>query len=398
MNKDELINKINEVIEFLTNGMVKVDEREFYGHPNFYLMHSKEEFDDKLLSIITDKNEYDRYDLYYYINSMLKYMLNQYDSHTVVDFVDSNYLPLIIRFIDDKPYIIGCSNKLSQLKGKEITKINGIDINTVISELDNIICYASSAYFKVTLEEYLINTKVLKSLPSLNITDSITISTETDDIVFNKKNIPEYEDIDVSQFMKENYSLEVIDDIAIITYNQCKDEDKMIELVNNLESLDNIKGYIVDLRGNGGGRSSINRHLIEFLNGKNIITLSDERVFSSARMCLIDLKNIGAKIIGTPPGTPLSCFGNCVMQKSLDDVGLKVRGSATYWYYDDEYACHGFTKKDFNEEYKKNPHIIDTKFITVDEEIKQTLDDYLNHQDTVLNVAIEDIKKNIKNL
>lgn len=116
---------------------------------------------------------------------------------------------------------------------------------------------------------------------------------------------------------KQNYNLEIIDNTAIITYNSCKEEEKMIELIDKLNNINNIENYIVDLRGNGGGNSSINKHLVNYLKGKNIVVLCDERVFSSAKMCLIDLKNLGAKIIGSNPGTPISCFGICVMQKNL---------------------------------------------------------------------------------
>ncbi len=38
MTKEELIRKINNIIEFITNGKVERDNRVLNGHPTFYLL------------------------------------------------------------------------------------------------------------------------------------------------------------------------------------------------------------------------------------------------------------------------------------------------------------------------------------------------------------------------
>lgn len=384
MTKEELIKRINNIIEFITNGKVQRDDRIFKGHPAFYLIHTKEEFEKKLSSIIVNKDLYDRYDLYYYTNYMFKYMLNQYDSHTKMFFTDNKYLPIKIRFIDNVPYIVDCIKTIDKYSGAKILKINGIEINNIIMEMDKIICYASNDYLKIMLEDYLSNSNIIKSLPNINVQDSIVITADKGDISFDLDNLEKYKD----KSRKQNYNLEIINNTAVITYNSCSEEEKMIDLINKLNTYNNIKNYIVDLRGNGGGNSSINKYLVNYLKGKNIVVLCDERVFSSARMCLIDLKNIGARIIGSNPGTPISCFGNCVMQQNFDDMNLRVNGSATYWYYDNNLKCHGIYKGDFEEELRNNPNLLLPVFLNVDERITLTLDDYVNHTDSVLDYAL----------
>ena len=210
------------------------------------------------------------------------------------------------------------------------------------------------------------------------------MTTSNGDITFNLNNLDEYYD----KYKKENYNLEVIDSTAIITYNSCRDEEKMIKLIEQLSSMDYVNKYIIDLRENGGGNSAINNYLIDYLNGKNIIALCDERVFSSARMCLINLKNIGAKIIGTNPGTPISCFGNCVMQKKIENMNLMVMGSATYWYYDDNLKCHGIYKNEFDNAISDFPNLLKQVFFEVDEKVELSLDDYINNYDSVINYAL----------
>ena len=59
MSKEDLINKINEICDFIVNGEVIVNGQTFNGHPNFYLIHSKNDFLKKLYEVIIDKNIYD---------------------------------------------------------------------------------------------------------------------------------------------------------------------------------------------------------------------------------------------------------------------------------------------------------------------------------------------------
>lgn len=394
MNRDNLINKINSIVEFITNGTVVRDNRTFSGHPAFYLLHSREEFNKKLKDAIVEKDFYDRYDLFYYTNFMFKYMLNQYDSHTKMIFTYNKYLPIKVRFVDGKPYIVDGAKSIENISGARILKINEIDIESIIKELDKIICYASRDYLKITLEEYLTNSNIINSLPIMNKSNHIKITTDKGEINFDLNNLQKYND----QAKKTNYNLDVKGRTAIITYSSCSDEEKMIDMINKLSIMKNIDNYIVDLRGNKGGNSLINKHLIRFLNGKRVVALCDERVFSSAKMCMIDLKNIGAVIIGTNPGTPISCFGNCVMQQKYDEMELGVLGSATYYYYDDNLQCHGLYKESFSEAMKQIPNLLDPFYLNVDEKIELTLTDYVKHEDSVLKYALSsfDNKKRTK--
>ena len=162
MTKAKLINIIDNIIDFLTNGSVIRDNIIYNGHPNFYLKHSKEEFEKELEAIVKDKESYDRYDLYYYTNYMFKYMLNEYDSHTKMFFMDHKLLPIKIRFINNIPYIVDINEKYSQYKGARILSVNDIDVDIINKELEKIICYASENYLKIMLEDYLTNANIIK--------------------------------------------------------------------------------------------------------------------------------------------------------------------------------------------------------------------------------------------
>ena len=388
MNKGEIINKINDIIKFITEGKVTMFNQTFNGHPSFYLVHSKEKFDQKLDSILKEKT-YDEYSLYYYTNYMFKYMLDKYDSHTKAHFINDKYLPIKIRIFNKTPYIVDCENENKKYKGTKILKINDVNIDKIIKELEKIICYPSDNYLKIELEKYLSDVHILNSLPSVNISNKINITTNKGEITYDLNHLNEYEDKEI----KPNYNLEIINKTAVITYNSCRDEEKMNNLIKKLSKMNNIENYIIDIRGNGGGNSKVNKPLEKFLKDKKTIVLCDERVFSSARMLLITLKNQGAYTIGTPPATSINCFGNCAMQKELKQMNLKIMGSATYWYYDENLKLHGYYKNEFEKALKENPNIIKPFFVDVDKKIGITLEDYINNNDSVLNYALKLINR-----
>ena len=45
MTKEELIKRINNIIEFITDGKVQRNGRIFKEHPAFFLIHTKDEFE-----------------------------------------------------------------------------------------------------------------------------------------------------------------------------------------------------------------------------------------------------------------------------------------------------------------------------------------------------------------
>ena len=388
MTREEFLNRIYETIDYICNGKVERMDKTFTGHPHFFLLHTKEEFDEELNKLISNKESFDRYDFYYILNHMFKYELNQYDSHTYACFYKPIYLPLGFKVIDNKVYIIQVVDDHKDYKGMEVKTINGVSINKIFEEIDYIKCYASKDYFNILVEVSLINAEVLRSLPSIGNVDKIVLSDNTRNLEFDLNNMKDYS----STYVDDNYNIKIVDDTLIFTYSACKNEEKMKSTVEYIKTLEGINHYIVDLRGNSGGNSAINYYLTEYLKDKDTIVLSDERVFSSARMCLATFKRNGALIFGKKPGTPISCFGNCVLRKDYDDIEISIRGSVDYWYYDENLCCHGITKEKFDEEYKKNPRILDIVYGDVDIELEPTLEDILNNHDTVLEYTLNYIK------
>ena len=114
-----------------------------------------------------------------------------------------------------------------------------------------------------------------------------------------------------------NTQYRFIDNCLVYNHSsvQQRFEKEIINAIEKLkeEDLTNIDTIIIDIRGNTGGDSRLNKLLIDFLEenkNKKLICLTDYRVFSSGRFVLKDLIDLGAITVGEEISTPMNCFGN----------------------------------------------------------------------------------------
>lgn len=293
MNIKETRATISKIFNYIESGVEKTSFGDFYGHPGLYFFHTKEEFA-IMLDKCLDKESYDRYDIYYIVEKLIKFLLDKYDSHTKLYFKNSIYFPISFKIQGNDFYIVNIIDEYKDVVGGKLVSINNIPVEKIVYELEQIINYSTEEYKNIMLTSDIKQLYILKSLPSINNnTDKITYQINCDgkviDVSFKKTE--RYDKLEST--VKENYTYEKVDDILIIHYNSCKDIEKMEKLVEKLKAIEkNINYYIVDIRNNSGGFSNINHILIDFLTGKSIVTLINETVFSSGRMMLVDLKKL----------------------------------------------------------------------------------------------------------
>lgn len=384
--KEEVKKILNNIFEFIDNKTITNSVGEvFEGHPNFYFFHSKEELNNEIENTLT-KEIYNKYDIYYISNKLIKFMLDKYDSHTTVYLKDyTEWLPIKFNIKDNKVYMTNISPDINIEKGLELIQINDIDIKDLLKEIEEKTCYSTKEWLYEEQAKELSVYEDLLSLPSIKYTNKIEYKFSNDKkIVFDINNLPKY----FKTYNKNNYYYEVIDNILVINYSSCKEKEKMNELIDIISNI-NVEGYIIDIRNNRGGDSSIIKPLIEFLKDKNVVVLVNEKVFSSGRMAYIDLKNIGAYSIGTNISTSLNAFGNTPGELVLDDPGLVVKRSSTYWYYDDNYNCIGYNKNTFTDYFKDKKELLEPKIIEPDEYVKPIINDIINDNDIILEKALE---------
>jgi len=395
MNKQETKNLIKKIFNYIDCGEVATEYNIFKGHPGLYFFHQEEELE-RQLDLYLEKEEYNRYDVYYIVQKSIKFLLNQYDSHTRMWFQDNITFPIKFKFENNDIYVIHITDDLDNVVGGKLISINGISIKKIVKELEQIICYSTNEYLQEMIVSYITQINILKSLPSIDTDiDKVNYQIEhngtINEIIFYEKE--GYSDCIDNK--PDNCSYEIIDNIVVIHYSSCRNRQKMNELVENLKKEILNKGiqrYIVDIRDNHGGDSSIIDPLIDFLTDKHTVALVNEKVFSSGMMAMMELKRIGSYIIGTNIGTSLNYFGETPDKLDLNDLKLSIKRSNRYWYYDQDLNCRSFTKGKFEEYFKDKKELLKPIFFIPDEYVSLTVNDITSNNDKQLNRAINYIK------
>ena len=390
MNRRQVKDKILEIFDFIENKEIVYNGKTYYGHPGLYFFHTKKEFQDLLDKELEKKKRFNKYDLYYITNKLIKFLLSKYDSHTSLYFTPRVFFPLLFTIIQDKVYLINESPDLENVIGGTLLSINGVPIKQILKEFEEIICYSTKEYVEMQQCSSIISYDKLRSLPSIKDNTTIfnyEIKVENKIVNLNLDINKEYRTFKAN--FDANYKMEILNDNIIhIVYNMCSEPEKMIKIVENLKNYTNISKYIIDLRNNGGGNSEIIKPLVEFLKDKKVVVLVNEHVFSSGRMAYVDLKNIGAYDIGTNIATSLNCFGNNPKIMKIKYYNLKVTASCNYWYYNNNLECIGYDKTNFEDYFINHKELLEPTILKPDKEIKLTINDILNNNDTQLLAAI----------
>ena len=362
-------------------------------HIDMYFNISKEDLDLYIEEVLSKYELKNKYDLYYVANVIIKKLFGRFDSHTYLIWENADFnLPIRLKYIDNKLYIIRTDNDNKDLLYGQVLKINGIDVSKLIGEISDMTAYSTDGFLHTKIETVLFNGVKMRSLPSIK-SDASEFEYEVlvDDKIVKRKLVKQEKDlIDVNKW-KKNYSYEVFDNVLYIVYNSCREDysGQMEELVNNISQVQNIERYVVDLRGNTGGNSDYIKPLIEFLNGKNVVTLTDNYIFSGGRWALIDLKNIGSKFVGTGIGTTLNCFGN-VSRNDIPKYILPV--AYKYFYYDDATSSiEQVVGKEKFIEFKnnsKNEVYFEPQIFEPDYYVYNSIEDYKNQYDRQLDSAL----------
>ena len=292
------------------------------------------------------------------------------DGHTDYK-MSAKKLPLKFYLIENKFIIIEISNKYSELLYSEIKSINGVDIRGIYNKAKPLISAENDIWLNNKIFDSLRNAYFLNALGLQNCDKSI-------DIVVGDKaykiNSLDTDTVKSPYFIREStYSLTTKNDKVILTYSKCKEDENysfdslIVDLQNNL--LQNSK-LIIDLRFNTGGNSAyFDRIVNEVLRPKNIkgIALINEGCYSSAMYAVVALKRLGFILVGSNTGGEVCTYGELGF---CDVDGWKFSVSTKY--FD-----------------KRNKKIRTKHFVKPNIYVTNTLQDYKNNNDAVLNKAIE---------
>lgn len=354
---------------------------------------SEEELNEIYTKLINNMDVNDDSSFLYLMNYIIKRLSGTTDAHTKVKYED--YLPLIFRIVENDVLV----TYPNSIKNSSLVSINNVDIKKIMSEIDDVITYGTDGKKRFETEKYLFNRGLLFGLPSLKNDSSLKFEFKDNDGNYTEKvydkntNLNDEEHFDHAEYLfgKNNTTYRIVNDslIYIDSSLQYIFKDKINTAIDNLrkEDLSKVNKIIIDLRGNNGGNSSLNKPLIAFLKenkDKKIIALTDYRVFSAGRYALIDLINLGATTIGEKISTPINCFGNSHWIH-IGDFTISISDS----YFDPSKGIDIESKEDYIKRYDLLPPNI----FTPDIPIKLTKKDYINGIDRVLDIALSLDKK-----
>ena len=377
-----MLNKLNEILKI-------IEER----HINFYFNHSKEELENFKKEALAKFKLEDNYDVLYVSNYLIKRMMNENDSHTIVRYNDeiSDILGLVFRIINNKVYIYKCIDEINNYLYDEVLEINGIDINIIVNEISDICCYQTDGFREARVAKFMNNKNYLRSLPSIdNVVKDIVLKV-------NHKGEEKKFVVPVLSLGSKplvNYEYNIFNDSMQIIYSLCKEfkPNEMLDFVERIKQVEGINYYIVDLRGNTGGSNKIIDPLVDYLKDKKVIVLIDKYVFSAGKWACLKLKKIGATFIGTDIGTPVNCFGN---DPWVEYDKFTVQASEHYYP-----ACDivgPITSREAFEKFMKQDNakeIMKPRYFHPDIYVEESIEDLREGRDVYLEKALEYIDRN----
>lgn len=359
-------------------------------HVNPWHEISKYQLEQLYNNLINSMDVDNEYNFKYFMDYIIKRLSGETDAHTKYDAV--SLIPMNFRMFDNEILV----NYPDNLRNSRLLSINGININIIISELEEVITYGTIGKRRYELEKSLFNRYILFGLPHFRNTDELIFEIEKVDgqkIIkkFNKsENYSEEELFDYNKYRYgDNATYKIIDNCLIYNHSSVQErfKEKIEDAIDNLkqEDLSDIDTIIIDIRGNTGGNSTLNKILMDFVEehkDKKLICLTDYRVFSGGRYALRDLINLGATSIGEEIGTPINCYGN--------SNWINIDGryfSVSECYFHPFLGWSASSKEEFQKE--ANDEVLLPYIFKPDILIETKKEDYIQNVDTILNYSID---------
>lgn len=359
-------------------------------HPNPFTIMSEAEFDAAIAELEEKWDSLPEDEAYYSLQAIVAGLGDAHTSISLPDALSLPVLPMKLACYDGHWVILAVSDLYSELAGKELVAINGVEIGEIRDRLSAIISHETEQWVNQQCCKYFL---VLHNLQYAGVTDrldtvSITAreyltgeeSTVTMDSLTESISDPEAISVysPLASTLKENnynYGATLLDnDMLYIQYNVCyEDPDlSMQDFAGSLEEqylADPPHKIVVDLRYNGGGSSLVIKPLLDTLEkflqqGSQLYCLIGARTFSSGLFAATDLRALGACLIGEPTG---GIFGFGELQ-----LLPLPNGSTLYC------SSKDFSRSSAAQLYSTNGHVLP------DVEVVQTVPDFLNGIDSAL--------------
>lgn len=327
-------------------------------HKNLYHHVSESEFLSQIDDLKTRLSSLEQPKI---LVALMKIIASVGDSHTTLGYRPQRGLPLMLYWFRDGMAILNTTSEHKDILYGKITRLGGVPIEDVVSDLEKIIPHENEAQVKNQVPSILTDTLILRGMRLIASQEiaSLTVLTDTGKTItldmkplpFSSK--PEWlvdtsDESDAPLYLKNRqqfYWYEILPDARALyfKYNSCRNMKELpfsdfVKKLFDAAVADKVEKIIIDLRHNGGGNSGIFAPFLEeikkrprFLQMGRIYVLIGRRTFSSAILNAIDLKKQTPAIFaGEPTGGKPNHYGE-VQMFLLPNSKLPVTYSTKYF-------------------------------------------------------------------
>ncbi len=245
-------------------------------------------------------------------------------------------LPLSAYWFDDGLRLIAVPEEQAQLVGCTLLAIDGTPVETVYERFSVLLSYDNEAYRRKQFAQSFMNADALSYLGLLRSADGATLTVRDENGIEADVRLDALSSAQIQstrfafaqraatpaaeQARAIYQATELTEDALLISYYSCQEDPNlpMAAFAQQVKAQLEAGSYtrvLVDLRYNGGGDSSVIEPLLNVLDGLRqsrdikLITLIGENTFSSALMNAVQLRQIGAQLVGRPTGGSVNHYG-----------------------------------------------------------------------------------------
>ncbi len=327
-------------------------------HANLFFKTTREEFDREVASLKTRVAEMADHEV---VTGLMRLAALPGDAHTAIspfNYAGFRRLPIRVRFLADGLTVTSTATGAESLLGGRITGIGDVDVAIAIEKVASVVSRDNEAWLRAVGPNYLVIPEILHARGVTPTADRVRVrvampvgtSAEAELPAVTSGQEGTFKDALTAatplyrQRTSENYWYTWIEpDVVYLQFNRCQDasSDPMSSFAARIfADVDRRvpKAVIVDLRGNGGGNSSVADPLFAGLRSRRYLAESGRLfafigsgTFSSALLNSITLKrDLGAILVGEPTGGRPNGYGE-VRSFNLPNSGLPVSYSTKFF-------------------------------------------------------------------
>lgn len=205
------------------------------------------------------------------------------DGHTRVSRsllkMDSLFLPITIKKVENKYIALDKSNKLLNSSYPEIISIDGYSIDSLITKAGELVAKGSPQFYESACLGYITRYGYLQQQLNIKYSTPATIKlTNSEDTISTKLELLTRDKISTSH--KQSHHKLLDGNIGYIYIGDMDGSEEFQKMLTDaMDEFQNTKGFIIDIRGNGGGsRKPIYTLLPYFIKQPKVINVNALRI------------------------------------------------------------------------------------------------------------------------